>query len=301
MCVQISTSGGGVWSSGSVTLSGAWSHSGATLFLLSGGSISGGGSLSVSGAGSVQKGNASTTSLSVPLSCNAPSVLFVGDGPLALTGGGVWTCAVTTQGGGSLQFLAGTYFLNSPASLNGTAGSVVVGGSSVVRVNVGIALGSATVVNVTSGTLFVNGNTTVTEDAPLFVSSGVVAVTQPTTFTSLVTVIGGTLNITADVNLTGGIRLVSGSVYLIAGRLSVLGGVCSVSGGYLSVATAQTLSLGTGCSFAGGTLDGGGSLSVTSPLVWSGGTWAGTGSSIVQAALTVNGSVSLQRPVRQSQ
>ena len=296
MFVQLTTSGGGAWLSGSLTLSGSWTHSGATLALLSEGTISGGGSLFVSG-GSLQKGNASTSSLGVPLTCNTPSVLLVGDGPLALSGGGVWTCAVTTQGAGSLQFLAGTYFLNSPASLNGTAGSVVVGGSSVVRVNVAIALGSATVVNVTSGSLFVNGNTTVTENAPLFVSSGVVAVTQPTTFTSLVTVVGGTLNITADVNLTGGIKLVSGSVYIIAGRVSVLGGVCSVSGGYLSVGAAQTLSLATGCSFVGGTLDGAGSVSVTSPLAWSGGTWAGSGALNVQATLTVNGSVSLQRPV----
>ena len=45
-----------------------------------------------------------------------------------------------------------------------------------VRVNVAIALGSATltVVNVTSGSLFVDGKTTVTENihAPLFVYSG---------------------------------------------------------------------------------------------------------------------------------
>ena len=282
--------------SGSLTLSGTWSHSGATLYLLSGGTVSGGGSLSVSG-GSLLKGNATASSLSVLLTCNAPAVLLVGDGPLALSGGGAWTCAVITQGAGSLQFLAGTYLLNSPASLNGTAGSVVVGGSSVVRVNVGIALGSAAVVNVTSGSLFVNGNTTVTENAPLFVSSGAVAVTQPTTFTSLVTVIGGTLNITADVNLTGGIKLVSGSVYILAGRVSVLGGLCSVSGGYLFVGTAQSLWLGTGCAFVGGTLDGDGSVSVTSPLTWSGGTWAGSGASSLQATLTVNGSISLQRSV----
>ena len=299
MVAQLTTSGGGAWLSGSLTLGGAWSHTGATLYLLSGGTVSGAGSLSVTG-GSVQKGNATTSSLSVALACSAPSVLLVGEGPLALSGGGVWTCAVTTQGAGSLQFLAGTYILNSPASLNGTAGSVVVGGSSVVRVNVAIALGSATVVNVTSGSLFVNGNTTITENAPLFVSSGVVSVTQPTTFASLVTVVGGTLNITADVNMTGGLKLVSGSVYILAGRVAVLGGVCSVSGGYLSVGTAQSLLLATGCSFAGGALDGSGSVSVTSPLTWSGGSWTGSGPSSLQAALTVNGTVALQRSVRGS-
>ena len=252
--------------------------------------------MSVSGGGSLVKGNASTTTVGVPIFLTAPANMVISDGALVLSGGGVWTGAVSTQQGGSLQFVAGSFLLNVPASLNGTTGSLVVAGSSSVRVNVGIALGSAAAINVTSGQLFVSGNSTVTEDAPIVVASGTVAVTQPTTFTSLVTVNGGSLNITADVNMTGGILVLSGNVFVLGGRVLVGGGGCSIAGGYLFVATAQSLVVTVPCSQSAGSLDGPGTFSF-SALAWSGGSWTGLGSTSLQGMLTISSSVSVSRSV----
>ena len=281
---------------GDLRVVGAWTHSGVSFNLMSAGSMTGPGSLSAM-SGVLIKGNASVTHLSVALNANAPAGLVVGGGALVLSGGGIWTCAVTTLLDGVLEFIAGAYVLNSPASFNGTAGSVVVGGSSTVRVNVGIALGSAAAINVTSGQLFVNGNTTMTEDAPLVVSSGAVVVTEPTTFTSLVTVSGGSLNISADVNLTGGLRVLSGTVFVLAGRVTVSGSTCSVSGGYVFVATAQALDVAAACSQSAGTLAGSGAVRWLDAVAWSGGLWTGTGATSVSGPLSISGAVTLSRSV----
>lgn len=235
-----------IQSGGSLTLAGSGSIGAGATILVSGGTltIASGGDLTVQPGGTLNVTGGGLVDIQTTGGLTLAGSGVVGSGANLNVNGGTLTVqsgtTLTVQSGGQLQLSDGN--VTGTGTISNT-GTVVMGGSGVVSVspvlNNNTAGGGVTVF---TGTLALSGGGTA--DAPFTIDSGAIL-----DFPS------GAYTMTPNGTVTGG------------GTLSVTGGTVSIGG----------VTTPGGLFMTGGMLTGNGFLSITSTMMWSGGTITGTG------------------------
>jgi hypothetical protein len=318
----LNLAGGGTDTGSFVVSSGATlGFGGGTHTLALSSSITGAGTVVFSAGTTTENGTLSVPTLQISggtavLNTNtSPTTLSMDSG--TLSGSGIETVSGTlTWSGGTMAASTGKVSLTAPAvgTISGTsnkfldrtldnAGTVNYTGSafyfSLNTNDPGVFnnLSSATFNAAGDGDLFPWNSSTADafNNAGTFRKTAGVDVTEvnvPFNLTGVVDVPTGTFNVSGGGSAGGGFAITSGSLTLVGGTFTIQNGAAGTGGGFVILAGGTvTVNSGDSGSVAKlsqrrGTVNGGGTLTVTGTYTWGGGVESGTGKTVIAVGAT---------------